>query len=362
LSTLLPSLARHERSAALDGWRAVAILWVIASHALPPGSALAPLRGVGVHGVFIFFVLSGFLITTRLTDEEAAQKGVDLPAFYLRRAFRILPAALTYLGSVALLRAVGTLTSGSSRELLAATLFLTNYLGHSPQEAPYTAHFWSLAVEEHFYIFFPLLFAATGPRRLRWVSLVLCALGALWRWADEAWVHSQQLLLAVPPEFRTDHLFDLLLAGGALAVWVRVDAVRTALARALQPAVWCVLVAMLAWVVWQPPPFARTLEAALLALLMAGTALRADNLPARLLAWRPLAALGRISYSVYLWQQLFFVSSFRTPAWPQRFPVNLLLTLGCATLSYIAIEQPFLAFSARLLQRRAQRRSLAEAT
>src|SRR5580692_4954116 len=86
----------------LDGWRGIAILLVLVSHYSPLNSALS-VHGVGQHGVAIFFVLSGFLITTLLCEERSKNGVIDLRAFYKRRFFRLAPGAWCYLVSIVLL-------------------------------------------------------------------------------------------------------------------------------------------------------------------------------------------------------------------------------------------------------------------
>src|SRR4051812_39674608 len=138
----------------LDGWRGVAVLMVIVFHALAsPYPVFRPLGGLGVS---IFFALSGLLICNRLLAEFGRGGRIDLPGFYVRRAFRILPPAFAYLAALAALGAA------TPPELGSCLLFWRNYYTGGGW---CTGHFWSLAVEEHFYLFFPVLLAWAGPRR-----------------------------------------------------------------------------------------------------------------------------------------------------------------------------------------------------
>src|SRR4051812_354276 len=154
----------------LDGWRAIAILGVMASHA---GHSYSEAYGresffdriaAGTHGVNLFFAISGLLITSRLLEEWDNTGSVSLRRFYTRRAFRILPPALLYLACVALLGVFGFLPM-VREEFLAATLFFRNYLPVilGPNGAGFfTSHYWSLGVEEHFYLFWPALLLVAG--------------------------------------------------------------------------------------------------------------------------------------------------------------------------------------------------------
>src|SRR5262245_21093106 len=109
--------------------------------------------------------MSGFLICSKLVDEEAAG-GIDLKAFYVRRAFRILPPAFLYLGVVALLGVVGVMSGPGGQEILSSALFFRNYRPLTDT----TGHFWSLSVEEHFYLFWPLLMLLFGSRTMRRIA------------------------------------------------------------------------------------------------------------------------------------------------------------------------------------------------
>lgn len=154
----------------LDGLRAVSILLVLVGH-LANGSGwehniVRTVLGNAALGVNVFFVISGFLITTLLIREFSATGRIDLKQFYIRRAFRILPAYYFYLAVVALLGVAGFL-SLQPQALMSATLFVWDYW--PVQGAWYFEHLWSLAVEEQFYLVWPLLLVWNlhrGKRRL----------------------------------------------------------------------------------------------------------------------------------------------------------------------------------------------------
>jgi peptidoglycan/LPS O-acetylase OafA/YrhL len=135
----------------LNGWRAIAVMLVIASHAsvmmlnsgTPAGSFAASIFSHAGIGVDVFFAISGYLICSLLLQEKSAAGTVDLPAFYTRRAFRILPALIGYLATIWTLREAGLLPTVSAGELISSLSFVRNYFDGSW----YTGHFWSLAIE-----------------------------------------------------------------------------------------------------------------------------------------------------------------------------------------------------------------------
>ena len=137
----------------LDGWRAISIVLVIVSHALPGAPYLASL---GTLGVSIFFAISGYLICTLLLKEHERNGSISLGGFYMRRAFRILPPAMTYM-AVLLILGLAPMTDVTRCFFIAA-----NY---SVLASPYLGHFWSLSMEEHFYLFWPAILTLLRPRR-----------------------------------------------------------------------------------------------------------------------------------------------------------------------------------------------------
>jgi len=347
----------------LDGWRTVAIALVLFSHAseslldaIPTAlvTDLAGLKKVGLIGVQLFFGLSGFLITSKLLEEELRHGQISLASFYIRRSFRILPAAVFFLSVVGLLSVAGLLDISLGR-WLSTLLFAANYT--AADHSWYVGHFWSLAVEEHFYFLWPAAFLLlrVGQRRVALVVLLALAV-ALWRAVDFKF----QLTGASAAAFwgRTDIQVDGILWG----VWVALlyaDPVWKARLHQLfsAPASWPVLcltllvLEALPEMNWKLSFLLITVKAILMPLLILGTVIHSDKLPGRVLETFAFRWLGRLSYSLYLWQQLFLVWSEDRVAGLgllQTFPLNLLAVFACATVSMLLIETPLIAAGHRL--------------
>ncbi len=183
IPTASPTWLEGGRIPCLDGLRALAILLVIYAHGHFPGDHLLPLRTLkgrcGFLGVQIFFVLSGFLITTLMLREVRRTGRLHLGRFYLRRALRIVPAYAAYLVLLAILDAGGAVPL-DNHQWLAAGTYTVNFLPALPY---HMSHLWSLCVEEHFYLLWPLMIAVLP---LDWcrraVPACLAAAFAL-RWA-----------------------------------------------------------------------------------------------------------------------------------------------------------------------------------
>lgn len=354
---------------ALDGIRALAVLSVLLFH-------MDSLRG-GYLGVDVFFVLSGFLITGQLLAEWDRTGGVSLARFYLRRAFRLMPAFwLLALVGVTVVVLLGIGTAGERSEFLdslaASMLYLNNYFQVVRQNtgAGWLGHTWSLSVEEQFYLLWPLVLVALCrrprfARRLPWVLLGGVAAVMLWRDVLTAFGAS-----GTRTYFGLDTRADALLVGCALAAWLRaarggaagedvgnlvwrrrLDRV-TGVLPVLGPValVLLALAAMKAPNGWGPEPTSLSHGGYTLIALLAGAVVLAVEQGAatswlfRALAVRPLAWLGKISYGFYLWH--FPVVAHwgdgltgSIGRWP-AIVVIAAISVALAAASYYLVERP----------------------
>ncbi|MFO1141849.1 MAG: acyltransferase family protein [Amaricoccus sp.] len=329
----------------IDGLRCVAILTVVLAHAGMPGLA------GGYVGVDVFFVISGFLITRILWDELPGYPAT-LAGFYERRARRILPALMA---AMAATLAAGFVALGPrafaelARSAIATTLFVSNvlfwntssdYFGADVRLAP-LLHTWSLAVEEQFYILFPLILAliARGGRRrallaIAGICLVSFALSehALLTGRQQAafyLLHSRAwelglgaaLALGALPVLRGRLAAEAIALLAAAAILVPVlaygSATRFPGLAALPP---CLGTAALIWLHGSR-----------------GTAVRTA------LAWRPVVFVGLISYSVYVWHWpiIVFDRILHGEPTPLRSLACIALSLAVGAASWAWIERPF---------------------
>jgi peptidoglycan/LPS O-acetylase OafA/YrhL len=341
----------------------VAILLVLFAHLNFPGGAANPCHPLqyrcGFLGVQVFFVLSGFLITTLMLREIDRTGGLSLRHFYLRRVLRIVPAYVALLVLIAVFQVIGRVQA-DGRTWLALGTYVVNFLPEHAVPAP-AGPMWSLSVEEHFYLLWPFLMAVWPARRCRVAALASIGLALGLRWF---------LLLAYAPESRPFDTFkatftrlDDIAAGCLLAfaardrVWRRrLDVLATQpVLRSLVLGLFLVSLTCFNLAVGERllgttgglllTGLANTVNAASIAVIMWVVLARPESLCARLLNLPIAVGLGTISYSLYLWHMVFIAPE---PAWLCGFPQNVAFILLAGWLSYTLNEKPFLSLKAGL--------------
>jgi peptidoglycan/LPS O-acetylase OafA/YrhL len=318
---------------ALDGLRAVAALLVLLCHAWTPR-----FPGGGAVGVDVFFVLSGFLITTILLEEMEATGTVRLRTFYVKRLRRLWPALLVMVAVVALAAPVVApgLAAATDSGVPSVLTYTANFTkaSHPTDSLALLAHTWSLSMEEQFYLLWPLALVGLvrwrGPRVALHAVLVGIAVVTLYR---------LQLWDAGAPAgrlfFAPDTHSDALLAGCALGLarplsWPRQRLIGLAGATALTA---CVLVASSG----QLPVFSIT-AAGSVALITASLFGRSP------LTWQPMVWLGRRSYGIYLWHFPIVIALIDRGMHPGPLLAALVAAASIilAAVSYRYVEQPLL--------------------
>jgi peptidoglycan/LPS O-acetylase OafA/YrhL len=367
---------RRRHFLALDGLRGVAVLLVVLAHASQKRLLAENFKFSGELGVIVFFVLSGFLITHLLLEERTRTGQISLTKFYLRRTLRIWPLYFAVLGVYIFVLPLffdpdnfrSIYEADSLRDhyyLLSYPLFLQNYL-LSGSDFHYNGLrvFWSLAVEEHFYLFWPLLLVAL---RGRW--LVPSLVGIM-----TATIGLRALTLlgvlpstGVPIDHMTHTALDGLAAGCLVAYCYHS---RPGLLKALSRRRWVYLLgwALLLFLVWaalKQLPFFPTLPeaeyygmtlAALASAVIVACVVGGAGLTHPILCFRPLAYVGKVSYGVYLLHPIVLICAFKAAKYLGLLHgagyfvstvAYLAIVIGVAGLSFKFFEAPILRFKER---------------
>jgi peptidoglycan/LPS O-acetylase OafA/YrhL len=383
-----PPPGRLGYQPALDGVRALAISLVVLFH-YPWGNRFYganPVHG-GFLGVDAFFVLSGFLITTLLLQEHAALGALSLRRFYARRALRLLPALGVLVGIAVILHF--TLARGNGNRPTALGFFgmifyVANWVEiYRPGALALFSHTWSLAIEEQFYLVWPVILMLLLRRRLRLGAIAVLTAGGIvaaavwraWYWhshfghrafldyylaltnhvgTTEPGALDHRTLVWNRWYFGSDTRADALLAGCLTAivlVWLlpRLGArARTRLSAAAGLAlVGCGIIVWRAVVVlsgWLPVWGILALELGV-SVLIAGLVAAPRGPLARLFGLAPLAWLGRRSYAVYLFHTVVFEYCGRSHVHlspPLSFTFQIVVVLAVAELSFRLVEAPML--------------------
>ncbi len=339
---------------ALDGLRGLAVLSVMVFHAVP-----AALSG-GFLGVDVFFVLSGYLITSLLLVEYAANKRIDFLHFFARRWRRLAPALLAMLtlyGLANWLFVLNATLDNQGTDILLTLLYLTNWArALALKESVDLGHTWSLAVEWQFYMVWPFLFCLLMrllPQKIMLlgsvVSMALLSLGVRLYWMHHG-ASVERLYNGL------DTRVETLMWGAALAVWMsmRKPAVigeMRGISKIAGSAAWAWLIvlailALFATTQWTSPKYYQagiTLMAGLSALLMVYL-IRPEKTALKHLLLHPwLVWLGAVSYGLYLWHFPIYkmLLSFDLTGW-RLLTSGILITLSVAALSYYYLERPLL--------------------
>jgi peptidoglycan/LPS O-acetylase OafA/YrhL len=303
----------------LDGWRGLAIAFLLLGHFFP-----LPGLNFGRIGVDFFFVLSGLLMAQLLFVER-----VPLKRFYQRRVARIFPAVYAFLALMTLLYLAGGRTVDWS-ETWRAALFLNNYLP-GDADMPF-GHIWSLSVEEHGYVVLSLAAVAVAKSRLRAVHAGAVLAGA-----------SGLAALGYGLSAQGSALYHLMLRSEAAAFGIMASAFLLLRLRTMRlpavpgPAIGVLVLLGVGLHWWSLPPAAGAVAGVLAFAGAVNLLPHAPGLAQRALSWRPLCLLGRWSFSIYLWQQPFYLLAEHGKLHP-ALALALGMLVGCA--AFYLLEQP----------------------
>lgn len=340
------------RIPSLDGLRAISISLVVICHSVQTisfiklhGALRDGLIGLGPLGVRVFFVISGFLITNILLRELDTRNRIDLPRFYFRRTLRIFAPYYFLIAVIAILQAMNWIVLAPGDVFHALTYTVNYHQGRSW----YLGHGWSLSVEEQFYLLWPAALLLSGKRRGLWFIsclIIICPIIRL------GYYYYYPSLIEEEISYRFETVFDALASGCVLAGLYEWLKSRPAYYRIIKTRSF-VIVPILVLYASQLNPGSQlslvcgiTIQNIGIAACLAWCLTNYKGNMGRLLNCKPLVFVGGMSYSIYLWQQLFlnpFSSSIIS-----SFPLNLLLVGAASLASYYLVERSSLVIRHRL--------------
>ncbi len=363
MTTALPRSATLARIPSLDGLRAVSISLVLGLHTLQAYGVAHPVSRAwfavfnGGFGVFIFFEISGFLITSLLLAEHRKRGSISLKGFYVRRFFRIFPPLYLYIGVIVGLGLAGRLAVRWS-DVVSSALFFHDFYGRGTS---WLEHLWSISVEEQFYLVWPFVLVVClrrpGRRGVKaagvFPAVVIVALPMvrlLLLWSPVEALHR----LAV-----ASLRFDFIMFGCLVALLdgtPRFEAMYRAVTRTawLAPGVIVVSSVLSAYMGNRfDLSVGYTISGFAIAIFLLWCTRNGESAVGWVLNSRPMVKVGVLSYSIYLWQTLFLHpgndGAFTWWPWIGRYPGNYLGVAVAASASYFLVEQPSLRARAWML-------------
>ena len=350
---------RNERYKGFDGLRGISILLVINSHLGFWGNFPAAISDraipvfAGIAGVNLFFVTSGFLITSILLKEKSKFGFISIRKFIIRRALRLIPAFMLFIMVIGVLMQLDLIQSSLIAWLLSA-VYLYNFVPYGSIYTSELAHTWSLAIEEHYYLIWPWLIAKLNIKALLKVTIsmificliVLISVGGIkYRWTIPG---------AAP-----------ILVGALIAIYHFVLLPQNLVRRKLSNK----QIGIAAVLLWTMPLFVSPVFSKLIwlpqicgfGLIVYWVFLNSHSWIVKFLDLRPVAYIGTISYGLYLWQGLFVTNGPSGKLWIQHFPQNFFLTFFVAMMSYHFFEKRFLAMKKNYMPHETVNRSVKSA-
>jgi peptidoglycan/LPS O-acetylase OafA/YrhL len=338
----------NDRLPSLDGMRALGIITVLMCHAAD-GRASPILQAIlpyfnGLAAVRVFFVISGFLITTLLLTEHDRKGNISLKRFYQRRIVRLFPVQFAYIMFLFILTVITPLQISECRFVTALT-YLKNY----GCAGKIDGHMWTLSVEEQFYLLWPLVLVFLPKKWYFTVAFLFIFISPFSRVYQYKFEYAPG---TSPVWWWLTSNSDVIMIGCVAGLIFKKDWVRRlafyrpgagrilALALIVIPPIMTNYLLLGLFTVTVGP----AIQAVGAAYLVISCIIVRDGILYKLLNTQVLVQIGLMSYSLYVWQQLFFFadpSDFGLKNLPiLNFPIDLLVAVGAGCLSYFGLERP----------------------
>jgi peptidoglycan/LPS O-acetylase OafA/YrhL len=327
----------------LNGFRAIAIMLVVINHLSPYFKTPYLSLINGPLGVAIFFVLSGFLITTLLIKEKEITGRLSLKSFYIRRILRIFPVALLYILVILLLNNVYALNIPAF-QFWGAALYVMDFSYFRSHNFEWLlGHYWSLSVEEQFYLIFPFLLMV-NIKLFKWIVVfvvfgipLICVIQYFFPGLNQGLPYYLTHFLIKFQAIGVGCLFSLLAFNKFFDGWIDRFKIYINL----------LAICLICWLRFEDFYSINAVFNNLVISVLVGYVIVSNLLPAndyfyRLLNTRLFNLIGILSYSIYIWQQLFLSGYGKLPKILAHVPYSLILLLIVPVASYFFYEKYFL--------------------
>jgi peptidoglycan/LPS O-acetylase OafA/YrhL len=345
-----PEVLQSSHFPSLDGIRGIAIIMVLLFHLRLSGNYFYATIFNGKLGVIIFFVLSGMLITTLCIKEKVATNDISLKNFYIRRALRIFPVAYLYIIVVVILNYVFKLKI-SYINIIGTCLYLMNFTSFFRKyySTWFTGHFWSLSVEEQFYLFIPFILKRKFKAYLGVILAIIIVLPLficlqyLFPVLNGGILYAFTHYLIKFQGIAVGCLFSVLLFKYPVSKWVggRFKAILNILAFIL------ILVIPYDDLFNLPSVFTGLVICILIGYIIISNVSPGNDFVFRFLNTKALKTIGVLSYSIYIWQQLFTSVESKLPMFMTTAPYNIICILVTGCCSYYFYERAFLKLKSK---------------
>tara|TARA_R110002072_G_scaffold276051_1_gene437628 strand:- start:395641 stop:396747 length:1107 start_codon:yes stop_codon:yes gene_type:complete len=346
----------------LDGIRGLSCLFVILGHfsyLYAPilvdrfgevlGKTIAYSFGNQYTGVTFFFVLSGFLITNILIKEQEKTNDTDIKTFFLKRVFRIFPAYYFYMGCILLWMIYNVPNSYTGQDIFAAASYLYNYA--SDKNPWHMGHFWSLAIEEQFYLIWPIVFLLSFKKLGKKIPLLIILISPLIRIATYYYFPDLRGRMSIMTHTRIDSL----MFGCLMAYFYRADLFdkfNTMIKKYKLHLIGAIHILFLARLLQMKfagkytMTIGYTIECFFMCCLIIYLVMN-KNIVSKFFNLPIMIHIGNLSYSLYLWHVPFAWSKLGS----ENLMVRLVLVYVCALISYLLIEAPFMNLRSKFLRK-----------
>ncbi|RWY57352.1 acyltransferase family protein [Mucilaginibacter gilvus] len=345
--TETPAVLNQKFYPSLNGIRGIAVILVVLAHAFDlQYRGLANFIYIGSLGVNMFFVLSGFLITTLCIKEKVITGTLSLKNFYIRRALRILPVAYLYIALIIALNYILNLNI-SWLNILSSAFFAADFSYFKKLSFHWNlGHFWSLAVEEQFYFIFPVFIKKKFAVFVALVMFILFVLPVILYLQSANILPNSGLLYALTHflvKFQAISLgcfFSVLCFKGYLNFGK------------LRPFITVICLVIIFWIKYDDffslkAVFSNLFLSVLTGFIIVNSIYQATDITFKVFNFKPLATIGILSYSIYIWQQLFVSNDPKF--WPSSYPINFLFIAIVPCLSYYYYESFFLRLKTKFM-------------